>query len=79
MSVECGHMSFPQTLEIDRLRERLKAVQEQFERGMRARGFEPDQVDTVALTTPLAKLHNELCELRARLATLTGDQSDEHE
>jgi len=72
-------MSYPQTLEIDRIRERLKAVEEQFEREMRARGFEPDQVDTVALTTPLAKLHNELSELRARLANLTGVGSNEHE
>ena len=64
-------MSFPQALEIDRIRERLKAVEKQFEREMRARGFEPDQVENVALTTPLATLHNELCELRDRLATLT--------
>ena len=72
-------MSFPEATEIDRIRDRLKAVEEQFEREMRARGFEPDQVDTVALTTPLAKLHNELGELRARLATLTSDESNEHE
>jgi hypothetical protein len=67
-------MSFPEVPEIDRVRERLNALEEQFERDMRARGFDPDQVDTVALTTPLAKLHNELCELRIRLATLTGDE-----
>ena len=67
-------MSFPEIPEIDRVRERLNGLEEQFEREMRARGFDPDQIDTVALTTPLAKLHNELCELRVRLATLTGDE-----
>jgi hypothetical protein len=71
-------MSFPETSEIVRIRKRLRAVEEQFEKEMRARGFEPHQVDNVALTTPLAKLHNELCELRARLATLAED-SNEHE
>lgn len=72
-------MSYPQKLEIDRIREKLKAVEEHFQREMRVRGFEPDQVDTVALTTPLAKLYNELSELRARLAHLTGNESNEHE
>jgi hypothetical protein len=72
-------MSFPEAAEIDRIRERLEALEKQFEREMRARGFEPDQVDRVALTTPLAKLHTERCELRARLATLTGDDSNENE
>jgi len=72
-------MFSPEAPEIDRIRERLKALEEQFEREMRARGFEPDQVDRVALTTPLAKLHNELSELHERLATLAGDESIEHE
>ena len=70
-------MSFPEVSEIERVRERLSVIEKQFEREMRARGFDPEQVDTVALTTPLAKLHNEREELLARLATLTGDETNE--
>ena len=70
-------MSFPEVPEIHRIRERLRAIEQQFEREMRARGFDPDQVDTVALTTPLAKLHNEREELITRLAVLTGDETND--
>lgn len=70
-------MSFPEVPEIHRLRERLRAIEQRFEREMRARGFDPDQVDTVALTTPLAKLHSEREELITRLAVLTGDETND--
>jgi len=70
-------MSFPDVPEIDRIRERLRAIEQQFEREMRARGFDPNQVDTIALTTPLAKLYNEREELITRLAILGDETNDE--
>jgi hypothetical protein len=51
------------------LEARLREIEEEFEKGMRARGFDPDQVDNIALPTPLARLYLE----RERLL----DQLDE--
>jgi hypothetical protein len=56
-----------------RLEERLRKVEEDFERQMRERGFEPAQAEVVALPGPLAKLYAEREELRADLETLKGD------
>lgn len=54
------------------LKERLRAIEEEFEREMLARGFDPAQHDNVALTTPLAKLYAERERLRSEL-----EESDE--
>ena len=70
-------MSQPQELKISRLEERLRAVEQEFERGMRARGFDPAQDENLALTSPLAKLYEEREELRTRLATLVGNDKQE--
>ena len=56
------------------IRARLRLLEEQFEREMRERGFEPSQADNVPLTPSLAKLYNEQEQLRAELALLTGEQ-----
>ena len=53
-----------------RLEERLREVEEEFERQMRERGFEPAQAELVALPGPLAKLYAEREELRADLENL---------
>jgi pentatricopeptide repeat protein len=55
------------------LEERLREVEETFERQMRERGFVPDQAELVALPGPLAKLYAEREELRADLESLKGD------
>jgi dynactin complex subunit len=70
-------MSIQEVSEIDRIRERLRLVQQQFEREMRDRGFDPAQVDNVPLTASLANLHNEREQLRAELAMLTDDEPEE--
>lgn len=57
------------------LDERLRAVEEDFERQMRERGFEPAQAELVALPGPLAKLYAEREELRADLENLNADPS----
>jgi chaperonin cofactor prefoldin len=49
------------------LQERLREVEEQLQHKMRQRGFEPDQVEVVALPGDLAKLYAEREKLRAEL------------
>jgi len=55
-----------------RLEEKLREVDQQLRNEMRARGFDPDQDDNLALTAPLAKLYAEREELREELESLTG-------
>jgi len=73
VSVKCLHMSKPDELEVSRLEERLHVVEQEFERGMRARGFDPAQDENLALTSSLAKLYEERADLRTRLAALAGE------
>ena len=55
------------------LEEKLREVDQQLRCEMRARGFEPDQYDNVALTAPLAKLYSEREQLKEELESLTGE------
>lgn len=59
--------------EISRLKDKLRAVEQQFDREMRARGFDPSQDEHLALTSPLAKLYIERENLRSKLQTSTDD------
>jgi hypothetical protein len=70
-------MSTSEVPEIDAIRKRLSTLERQLEREMRARGFDPAQIDTVALTTTLAELYNQREELRSELVRLTVDKNDE--
>ncbi len=56
-----------------RLEEKLREVDQQLRREMRARGFDPDQDDNLALTAPLARLYTERQELREELESLPGN------
>ena len=49
------------------LENRLREVNERLRRELRARGFDPDQDDNLALTAPLAKLYTERENLRVEL------------
>lgn len=53
-----------------RLEEKLREVDQRLRREMRARGFDPDQDDNLALTAPLAKLYTEREQLREELESL---------
>ena len=55
-----------------RLEEKLREVDRQLRNAMRARGFDPDQDDNLALTAPLAKLYAEREGLREELESLPG-------
>ena len=54
------------------LEEKLREVDQQLRHEMRARGFDPDQDDNLALTAPLAKLYSEREQLRDELESLPG-------
>ena len=66
-------MSHSDEVEFGRLKERLRAVEQDFERGMRARGFDPAQDENLALTSSLAKLYEQRDELRTQVAALAGN------
>lgn len=70
-------MSDPEAPDITRLKDKLRAVEQQFDREMRERGFDPAQNEHLALTSPLAKLYIERENLRSKLQTLTGDNQSE--
>jgi uncharacterized damage-inducible protein DinB len=57
------------------LEEKLRKVDYHLRREMRARGFDPDQDDNVALTAPLAKLYTERENLRSELASLMEEDA----
>lgn len=56
-----------------RLEQRLREVDQRLRGEMRARGFDPDQDDNLALTAPLAKLYTERENLRAELESLADE------
>jgi hypothetical protein len=47
--------------EVERLRERLRELEERFDREMRTRGFDPTQAENIALPSRLAAIYAE-CE-----------------
>jgi hypothetical protein len=53
------------------LENKLREVDAHLRDELRARGFDPDQDDNLALTAPLAKLYTERENLRVELAALT--------
>jgi hypothetical protein len=57
--------------EINMLREKLQNLDAEFDREMRARGFDPAQAENVALPSHLAALYVEREQIRAELEQLT--------
>ena len=57
------------------LEEQLQRLTEKLEREMRARGFDPSQVENIALPGPLAKLYLDRESLAAELEEIKrGDE-----
>ena len=59
------------------LEARLLEITEQFEQQMRARGFDPQQADNVALPAALARLYIERQELLEKLEEIRGRPNNE--
>lgn len=62
--------------EINVLRFKINALDDEFEREMRARGFDPEQAENVALPSHLAELYAEREQIKAQLAELEGSADD---
>ena len=62
--------------DIAALRGRLRELEAEFDREMRARGFDPAQAENVALPSHLAALYAEREQIRAELEEFSGRSHD---
>ena len=62
--------------EINALHERLRRLDAEFDREMRARGFDPAQAENVALPSHLASLYAEREQIKAELEELSEETND---
>jgi len=60
----------------DELSEKLRALDAEFDRKMRARGFDPLQAENVALPSHLATLYDKREQIKAELAELEKETDD---
>jgi hypothetical protein len=60
----------------DELNEKLRGLDAEFDREMRARGFDPAQAENIALPAHLAKLYAERELVKAELQELEGRTDD---
>jgi hypothetical protein len=60
----------------DELNRKLHELDTEFDREMRARGFDPAQAENVALPSHLATLYAEREQIKAQLAELEGKPND---
>ncbi len=61
----------------DALNKKLRALDAEFDRELRARGFDPTQQENVALPAHLAELYKQREQLKAELAELTKGEAGE--
>jgi len=59
------------------LEAQLRQITELFEQQMRARGFDPEQADNVALPTGLARLYIERQKILEQLEEIEGRMNNE--
>ena len=67
---------FTMNVGIDTLREKLRALDAEFDREMRARGFDPAQAENVALPSHLAELYAEREQIKVEIEELEGKTDD---
>jgi hypothetical protein len=60
----------------DDLRQKLRALDAEFDREMRTRGFDPAQAENVALPSHLAKLYAEREKIKAQIEESEGKNDD---
>jgi len=60
----------------DELNAKLRALDAEFDREMRARGFDPLQAENVALPSHLATLYAKREQIKAELRELEGKDDD---
>jgi hypothetical protein len=62
--------------DLNHLRRKLRELDAEFEREMRARGFDPLQAENVALPSHLAALYTEREQIKAQLEESEGKTND---
>ncbi|HTF37809.1 MAG TPA: hypothetical protein VK651_05835 [Blastocatellia bacterium] len=62
--------------DINPMRARLRALDAEFDRDMRARGFDPAQAENVALPSHLAALYAEREQIKAALEEMERETDD---
>ena len=60
----------------DELKRKLRALDAEFDREMRTRGFDPAQAENVALPSHLAELYAEREKTKAQIEELEGKNDD---
>ncbi len=75
LAVESRQMSDDLKERRQQLELRLQSVEENFQHELRARGFDPAQVETAALPTALANLYLQRESLRDDLENLSGEEN----
>jgi len=63
-------------LNVNELHDRVRILDAEFEREMRARGFDPEQAENIALPAHLAKLYAERETTKAELEELEGGDNE---
>jgi len=61
---------------VNDLRDQLRELEEQFDREMRMRGFDPAQAENIALPSHLARLYADREQIKAKLEELEGKTND---
>jgi hypothetical protein len=61
----------------DELNEQLNKLDAELVREMRARGFDPAQLENVALPAHLAELYKQREQIKAELEERAGEESDD--
>jgi hypothetical protein len=61
----------------DELNQKLQTLDAEFDREMRARGFDPTQAENVALPSHLAALYAAREQVRTQLAELIGKETND--
>jgi hypothetical protein len=74
LTLRCRRM-FTMSL-TDELNAKLRALDAEFDREMRARGFDPLQAENVALPSHLATLYAKREQIKAELRELEGKDDD---
>jgi len=64
------------TDDLNALREKLRALDAEFDREMRTRGFDPAQAENVALPSHLAALYAEREKIEAQIEESEGETDD---
>ena len=62
---------------ISAMREDLRVLDAEFDREMRARGFDPAQLESVALPSHLAELYKQREQIKVELAELIEEEAGE--